>query len=288
MIMNKKVEKQNKLLLSSLQSFLLYDDESINMSMIRKITSLGFSPKDAYHRLLKEFLNIDQEEDNLWIDHYLSRMIEQLSVDDYTNNPYYQNIVLPKRKMDKWKLGYDKYQPYQAFIYRDFQYGNDGEVYPQIGFFTKPFRYPAIYENGVLWMSVTPNEIETMKKPIQKAKGKVLTCGLGLGYYAYMVSLKEDVESVTIIEKDPTVIKIFEKDILPQFSSKNKIKVVCIDAEDYLRDHLLDGEYQEIFIDLWHDAGDAITWYKKLYPYLYSLKETHVSYWIEDTFRYYL
>ncbi len=285
--MNKKIEKQNQILLSSLQSFLLYDDESINISMIKNLTSLGLSSKEAYHRLVKEFLNIAQNEDNLWVDNYLSKMIEQLSEDNYTNNPYYKNIVLPKRKIGKWKLGYDQYRPYQAFIYRDFQYGDGGEVYPQVGFFNKPFRYPAIYENGVLWMSVTPNEIETMKEPIQKAIGHVLTCGLGLGYYAYMVSLKEDVESVTIIEKDPIVIKIFEKDILPQFPNKDKIKIICMDAEEYLH-HLLDGVYQEIFIDLWHDAGDAIDWYKRLSPYLSSLKRSHVSYWIMDTFRYYL
>ena len=60
-------------------------------------------------------------------------------------------------------------------------------------------------------MLITPNEIETMKKSISEATGNVLTYGLGLGYYAYMVSMKENVESVTIVEKDKEIIDLFKK-----------------------------------------------------------------------------
>lgn len=41
-------------------------------------------------------------------------------------------------------------------------------------------------------MTVTPNEIETMKPVIDKAFGRVLTYGLRVGYYVFMVSEKED------------------------------------------------------------------------------------------------
>ena len=54
-----------------------------------------------------------------------------------------------------------------------------------------------------------------MKLPVERAKGKVLTFGLGLGYFAYMCSLKEEVESVTVVEKDKSVIKLFNEIILP-------------------------------------------------------------------------
>ena len=43
-------------------------------------------------------------------------------------------------------------------------------------------------------MSLNPYEIRTMENAIITARGKVLTLGLGLGYYAYMVHLKEEVK----------------------------------------------------------------------------------------------
>ena len=60
--------------------------------------------------------------------------------------------------------------------------------------------FPALLENDRIWMTITPNEIETMKEPVDGAFGNVLTYGLGLGYYAYMVSEKENVETVTIVD----------------------------------------------------------------------------------------
>jgi AraC-like DNA-binding protein len=60
-------------------------------------------------------------------------------------------------------------------------------------------------------MSITPNEIVTMREPVARASGRVLTLGLGLGYYAYMVHLKEDVTDVTVVEREQAVIDLFEK-----------------------------------------------------------------------------
>ena len=75
-------------------------------------------------------------------------------------------------------------------------------------------------------MTITPNEIETMKEPVDEAFGHVLTFGLGLGYYAYMVSEKENVESITIVETNEDVIDLFNKYILPQFKNAHKIKII--------------------------------------------------------------
>ena len=49
----------------------------------------------------------------------------------------------------------------------------------------------------------------SMKNPIKNAHGKVLTTGLGLGYFSYMASLKEDVSEIVIIERDEKVIKLW-------------------------------------------------------------------------------
>lgn len=87
----------------------------------------------------------------------------------------------------------------------------EGRQIPQIGFFDTEFMFPALLENDRIWMTITPNEIETMKEPVDGAFGHVLTFGLGLGYYACMVSEKENVESVTVVDMNEDVIRLFKK-----------------------------------------------------------------------------
>ena len=53
----------------------------------------------------------------------------------------------------------------------------------------------------------------------------VLILGLGMGYAAYMMHLKDNVSKVTVIEHDPEVIELFEKYTLPQFEHPEKVDV---------------------------------------------------------------
>ena len=130
-----------------------------------------------------------------------------------------------------------------------------------------------------MWMSVTPNEINTMKDAISKASGKCITFGLGLGYYAYMISLKEDVSDVFIVERDEKVISLFEKEILPQFENKDKIHIIKDDAFEYMKNNDM-KMYDSIFVDLWHDASDGLDLYLKSLKYL---KDIDAHYWIEES-----
>jgi spermidine synthase len=101
-------------------------------------------------------------------------------------------------------------------------------------------------------MSITPNEIETMKGPIDKALGNVLTFGLGLGYYAYMTSQKDNVESITVVESNEDVIDLFNKCVLPQFgNAQKKIKIIKADAFEYAQNYIYNGKYDFVFTDLW-------------------------------------
>lgn len=122
-----------------------------------------------------------------------------------------------------------------------------------------------------------------MKKPISEATGNVLTYGLGLGYYAYMVSMKDNVESVTIVEKDKEIIDLFTRYILPQFKNKSKIKIINDDAFNYFKKDIY---YDYVFVDIWHDPSDGIDLYLKFK----SLEKDNIkySYWIEDTLKCYI
>ncbi len=57
-----------------------------------------------------------------------------------------------------------------------------------------------------------------MREPIEQAFGKVLSFGLGLGYYACKASEKKNVENVIIVDMND-VIRLFKLYLLPQFKN---------------------------------------------------------------------
>lgn len=279
-----KNRENNYKVLTMLSKFLNDTPTLIDTGAINKLTKYNISEERAYLLLLISYLGI--EDNNPLVESYFNKMIKKLDNNEYMRDPYYQNIKFNRQKNKDWEIKTSVYKAYEAFVENDFKYDFD-RVIPQLGFFSKPFYYPSIYQNNRLWMSVTPNEINTMKNPIKEAKGKVLTFGLGLGYYAYMVSLKEDVDQVIIIEKDINVIKLFKEYILPQFKNKEKIKIINVDAYEYLNS-MQDNIYDYVFVDIYHDASDGKEVYLKFKPFEDKLVNTKFSYWIYDTIKYYL
>ena len=136
-------------------------------------------------------------------------------------------------------------------------------------------------------MSLNPFEIRTMQVPLQVAKGKVLTLGLGLGYFAFMTHLKEVVKEVHIVEMDVELIKAFNKYLLPLFPHPEKIHIHKADAFYFIKD-INDKDYDFIFSDLWHDASDGLPMYIKLKEHFDTFKVTKRMYWIEGSIVTYL
>ena len=258
----------------------------IKESMIKDITSLGFSKKEAFKMLFASLLDfdiVDNREDQFIYNEYFDEMIELLKVNEYLNNDYYKNISFNNKKIGNCELKYDNYKPYEAFIFDDIVLKAKGKQIPKIGFFDKKFIYPAVYENNRLWMSVTPNEINTMKDDIDSAFGNVLTFGLGLGYFQYMCSLKENVRSIVIVEKNKEIIRLFSEYILKQFEYKDKITIINIDAFKYLEEDMGKGNFDYVYVDLWHDVSDGLPMYEKIKGYEYKLPMAKFRYWIEKS-----
>ncbi len=204
-----------------------------------------------------------------------------LSEEEYKNDPYYQNVPFrPKRRRD-YRLTYNHFSPDEGFVFSERQSSeadNYAEITP-VGYFKNEFSYPVLRKKDVIWRSVIPHEINTRKKAISLVKGKVLTFGLGLGYFAYMASRKEEVEEVTVIEKDRNIISLFESEILPYFPNKQKIKIIHRDCFSFLEQRKED--YPFVFIDIYHQAEDALPLYLRR-----GEKEKHYPkrkflYWIE-------
>ena len=163
--------------------------------------------------------------------------------------------------------------------------GDDFSEIPPLGFFPNGFSFPAILEDGNEWMTLTPVDIDTCEEALANAKGKVLTYGLGLGYFAYMASEKEDVESVTVVELSDEVIALFKRHILPQMPNGHKINIVHSDALKYAVEVMPGEGFDMVFVDTWRDASDGTPMYKSMKALEGESPNTKFYYWVENFLR---
>ncbi len=277
-----EIQSKNRLILSLLSEYINFTPRAITADMINETKSLcNVSAEESFRILFAGIMDVyeDRELRNGWIRKIFTRLDNEI----YENDPYKKTVKFNGIRDGEWELCQDFYEPYEAFVYNDLTDDGQGRIIPKIGFFEKKYTFPTVKQSGREWMLITPNEIETMRAPISSAFGNVTTYGLGLGYFAFMASEKENVKSVTVVEKDKNVIRLFEKHILPQFPKKEKIRIVWADAIEYAKeDHPCDF----VFADIWHDPSDGCELYLKLKEL--ERPDTQYAYWIENTIKYYL
>lgn len=262
--------------------------DMIAPKMIDALTEDGeISVEVAISALLSEAfsLDFDNAEDRRIIMDYLTPSIRLLDAKKYENNPYYKNIRLESLADGNWEIRWEEYKPYQGVICDDMIIEEDFKEIPPLGFFPEGFRFPAILEGGNEWMTLTPVDLDTCEEAIAAAHGMVVTFGLGLGYYAYMASEKENVESVTVVELSEEVIRLFKTHILPQMPNRHKIKIVNSDAFEYART-VMPGEHFDVaFVDTWRDASDGAPMYKRMKALEKYSPDTKFLYWVESFLR---
>ena len=288
---NKNIEDDNFKIFSLMSNYLNNYSDYISKADIEEIVSKDIDEEKAFAIILANGMGLDILDKNVDKDifnEYFPKMVKCLNSESYKENPYFKKIRNPKIKSGNIEFKYDCYKPYEGFVYNDIEKSTEGRMYPQIGFFKEEFRYPEILENNRIWMTITPNEIETMKEPIEKAHGKLLTLGLGLGYFQYMVSNKMEVEEVYVVDSNETIINLFSKYILPQFENSNKIKIIKMDAFEFLEKELKTYPFDYLFADLWHDVSDGTEMYLKIKEYEKLYPNIEFEYWIEKSIKAYL
>lgn len=210
---------------------------AITEGLMKEADPEGELPEELlYAAFMAGFCGI--HEDDTTINGYFQEAVHLLETTKYIDNPYLKNIKFPDTATRHWKFTHYSYRPYEAFICNDIDIDKNLREVPQIGFFRERFAYPAVEQDGREWMAVKPSEIETMRAPIEEATGRVVTFGLGLGYFAYMVSEKPDVTSLDIVERSEEAISLFERHILPQFPNKEKIRIIRSDAFGFLNENI--------------------------------------------------
>ncbi len=258
--------------------------EAINAEMVTALTEdSDISEKEAIVAILSELFALDfsRREDRELIKDYISRSVRVLDKERYTENPYAKNLKIPPIKDGSWELRYERYPAYRAVICDDMIADDDFVEVPPLGFFKEDFEFLAVLEEGNEWMTLTPVDLDTCTEAIDRAKGRVITFGLGLGYYAYMVSEKECVQKITVVEKSKEVIELFKKHILPRFPHKEKVEIICADAFEFAEREMPKRKFDLAFVDTWRDASDGAPMYRRMKALEELNKGTSFMYWIE-------
>ena len=286
--LNELIDKhQLNLSISDLLGNIFSNLEIANKKEIELLSKrFNASDHEIFISKIKDYLDIDFEyEDNEEIfNQYIANMIHELDISKYLNNSYYQLVKAKSIKQGNYELKLDHYEPYELFAYQDMQNNNYMEI-NSLGYFKEPFEFLTLNHKGVTWMNITPNEIETMEKAVSQIKGTVTVFGLGLGYLPFMISSKNEVSHIKIIENDKNIIKLFKDNLLDYFPNKNKIEIIEDDANNYLNKDL---NVDYAFIDLWHSPDDGLKWFIKFKRSEKYSKSTTYLYWLESSFYLYL
>ncbi len=280
----KEIRAYNAKTMHLLSLYLNLTEDFITPDIILALTEeFGITNEEAYATVLATACGLETAgRDRVYFENYFLPMVKELDPLEFELDPYYERVKLPNVHSGKWELKTMTLAPCCAFVRDDPAVYPDGRMIPSIGFFMRPFSYPAALEGGREWMTLMPNETVTTLPAVYRAHGRVLTFGLGLGYFAFRAAMKEEVKSVTVVELSSDAARLFEEHILKWIPHPEKVRVVVEDAFSFL-DSMKAGEYDFVFADIWHDVSDGRPLYHRFKTYEARFPETEFTYWLEDT-----
>lgn len=206
-----------------------------------------------------------------------------LSVDSFMKRPYYANVsfdtftdgnvALEKRTIHGGQLF-----NVEAVINDPNKALNDSMTLRALD---KSYEASVLTIDGDTWMLDVYSEVFTIDPCAHKAKGKVATLGLGIGYFIYMAMLNPNVESITVVEIDPQIIHLFKTHIEPQLPNTVPLTIIQADAKAWFTESTVDA-FDYVFVDTYQSSDDG---YQMMEAMLesYIPKTNTVDFWIEDS-----
>lgn len=187
------------------------------------------------------------------------------------NYDFVMSNVLKPGRVGNWEIRHDVVPAGQSFA----MYERSGKI--SIG--ECAFDYPIVVlsEQGNVWMTDSPLEVESYRGPVERAKGDCLVSGLGIGLLPTLI--KNKVESIDIVELNKDVIDL----VYPQIRSA-RTRIVNDDIFHYL--DTTDRKYDFIHIDIWGDiTAPVIEIEKAREKALRCLKPGGVTWcWLEEMY----
>ena len=101
-------------------------------------------------------------------------------------------------------------------------------------------------------MSDTPMEKSTNYDFVRKAHGVVFIAGLGIGMIVLAIQDKENVKSITILEKNQDVIDL----VAPQLPLNDKVKIIQGDVFDY--EFARGTKFDVLYFDIWNFVNSDV------------------------------
>lgn len=115
--------------------------------------------------------------------------------------------------------------------------------------FGEPVDFHVLTGDGCgVMASDKPDEIYIQYIAFHTMHGRVLVGGLGLGMAANMIAAMPQVSSVTVIEKEPDIIRLVEGTLDP------KVSVIQADVFEYAS-QLSPGQYDSAYYDTWYSTA---------------------------------
>lgn len=145
-----------------------------------------------------------------------------------------------------------------------------------------PGTYLCLHIDGSTVMSDTWMEQFTNQEIIEKATGDVLIAGLGIGLILTLLEEKDEVRSITVLEKNRAVIDL----VAPWF---NNLIIDIVHADVFTWQPT--QNFDTIYFDIWPDISDlhyeeTNTLHKKYRPYLRRSNPDHfMQSWMRNEFR---
>ena len=205
-----------------------------------------------------------------------------ISAAKFKNNPYYKNIKLDKIVSDNFSYEKTLIEKNYLFNYESIIDDEEKELkdYLKLRALDEDLEMIYLYEDNDSWMMCSPSEASTNDPYALKASGKVLTFGLGIGYFVYMALLNKDVKEITVIEKSKAVIDLFSS-IYKQFPQDKKVTIINGDAFDYFNEEFLNN-FDYIYVDIYKSADDGRYLINKLLEQ-YHPQDDKLDFWIDNS-----
>jgi hypothetical protein len=115
--------------------------------------------------------------------------------------------------------------------------------------YVPPGKYVKLCVDGAIVMSNTPMEVRSNRQVVRFATGDVLIAGLGIGMILNPILGKENVHSVTVIEKSQDVIDLVGKSYMTNHPQSSKLRVINANIFDWKPMKGL--RFDTIYFDIW-------------------------------------
>jgi hypothetical protein len=268
------IEQIERLMLQGYGSYLNYDEEMLKNTK----TTFELETKQETRRFLVMYELISEIQNSIKLmkdnDELLDKILNSVfeNSKEYSKKEIYENSFIKNIKIDKftngkYTLDKNNFVKGELFVHNK-DYIEDLFHIPSLGYCKSDFIYPCIRVENYLYYFVSPEVINKYEHMVSVSEGNILCLGLGIGYFPYMVSLKDNVDSITIVEKDPELIDLFTSQILPQFENKNKIKIIKADPLNYIH-KLKENDFNYCMVDISANPSESL----KSYIYIKRLEK---------------